>query len=59
MTQVPGWGKDDTGAISNEVRVANMPIVSQETCLRSNIFYHKFTSNKTFCAGFKNGEQTS
>ncbi|KAE8741114.1 hypothetical protein FOCC_FOCC013372 [Frankliniella occidentalis] len=29
---VPGWGKDDTGAISNEIRVANMPIVSQETC---------------------------
>lgn len=52
---VPGWGKDDTGAISNELRVANMPIVSQETCLRSNVFYHAFTSNTTFCAGFRNG----
>lgn len=52
---VPGWGKDDSGAISNEIRVANMPIVSQETCLRSNVFYHSFTSNTTFCAGFRNG----
>ncbi|XP_034236705.1 proclotting enzyme-like [Thrips palmi] len=52
---VPGWGKDDSGAISNEIRVANMPVVSQETCLRSNVFYLSFTSNTTFCAGFRNG----
>ncbi|KAK7789608.1 hypothetical protein R5R35_012668 [Gryllus longicercus] len=53
---VGGWGRDETGSLSDKLRIARMPIVSQETCLRSdNHFYIKYTSENTFCAGFRNG----
>ncbi|KAJ8910433.1 hypothetical protein NQ315_012575 [Exocentrus adspersus] len=33
-----------------------MPVVSQETCIYSfPEFYSRFTSDHTFCAGYKNG----
>eukprot|EP00102_Acyrthosiphon_pisum_P007886 XP_003243712.1 PREDICTED: CUB and peptidase domain-containing protein 1-like [Acyrthosiphon pisum] len=36
--------------------MAKMPVVSQQTCLWSYPqFYSEFTSDKTFCAGFRNG----
>lgn len=53
---VVGWGFDETGKVTEELTKAMMPIVSQETCIYSfPDFYSRFTSNRTFCAGFKNG----
>lgn len=53
---VAGWGYDETGQVTEDLKMASMPIVSQQTCLWSNSdFYPHFTSNMTFCAGFRNG----
>ncbi|KAI4477872.1 hypothetical protein M0804_012352 [Polistes exclamans] len=52
---VVGWGKNDYGQISNEPRLVVVPIVSQEDCLRSNQAFFELTSNRTLCAGSRNG----
>lgn len=55
--QVFGWGTDGSGnKISPTPKLAVMPIVSQEECLRSKIEFLFLTTNRTFCAGFRNGE---
>lgn len=52
---VVGWGRDENGRkITAEPRQVEMPVVSQEECLRSNISFYDITSEKTFCAGFRN-----
>jgi hypothetical protein len=54
--KVTGWGYDETGQITEELKMGKMPIVSQQVCLWSNSdFYPHFTSDKTYCAGFRNG----
>ncbi|XP_021913624.1 serine protease gd-like, partial [Zootermopsis nevadensis] len=53
---VIGWGYDETGQITEELKMSKMPIVSQQVCLwSSSDFYPLFTSDKTYCAGFRNG----
>lgn len=54
---VVGWGFDETGKVTEQLHKAQMPIVSQDNC-RSSFpeFYSRFTSDRTFCAGFKNGK---
>lgn len=53
---VVGWGFDENNMPTEELKMAKMPVVSQETCLWSYPqFYSEFTSDKTFCAGFRNG----
>ncbi|KAK7861958.1 hypothetical protein R5R35_006327 [Gryllus longicercus] len=52
---VGGWGRHEGGALSDTLRIARMPVVSQETCLRSDKFFFEYTSENTFCAGFRNG----
>ncbi|KAJ8963550.1 hypothetical protein NQ314_005555 [Rhamnusium bicolor] len=52
---VVGWGFDENGKVTEELTKAHMPVVSQETCIYSfPDFYSRFTSEHTFCAGFKN-----
>lgn len=54
---VVGWGRDEHGhVLSPEPRAARLPIVSQEACLRSRPEFLHVTSERTFCAGFRNGE---
>ncbi|CAG9839211.1 unnamed protein product [Diabrotica balteata] len=49
---VAGWGRNENGTLSmNRPRAVKVPIVSQETCLRSNPQYNSITSQRTFCAG--------
>ncbi|CAG2054243.1 unnamed protein product [Timema podura] len=51
---VIGWGYDEFGQVTEELMMATMPIVSQQTCLWSYPqFFSHFTSNKTYCAGFR------
>ncbi|KAJ8921254.1 hypothetical protein NQ315_013726 [Exocentrus adspersus] len=53
---VVGWGKDENGDLMTaEPRQTSLPIVSQEQCLRSSYQFQYITSNRTFCAGFRNG----
>ncbi|KAK4878779.1 hypothetical protein RN001_011285 [Aquatica leii] len=54
--RVVGWGYDETGKITDELMEISMPIVSQEKCVASfPQFYGRFTSSRTYCAGFRNG----
>jgi hypothetical protein len=54
--QVTGWGYDENGQITEELKMAKMPVVPQQVCLWSNRdFYPHFTSDMTYCAGFRNG----
>ncbi|CAK9810711.1 Serine protease gd [Anthophora quadrimaculata] len=53
---VVGWGYDELGnQYAQEPRQTTAPIVSQEDCLWSNTNFVLLTSNRTFCAGLKDG----
>lgn len=53
---VTGWGFDEHGEITDGLHKAAMPIVSTESCIYSYPdFFARFTSNSTFCAGYRNG----
>ncbi|RVE49130.1 hypothetical protein evm_006251 [Chilo suppressalis] len=53
---VVGWGFDDTGVATEELSLVEMPVVDTETCIRSySEFFVRFTSEYTYCAGYKNG----
>lgn len=53
---VIGWGFDETGKLSEKLTQAKMPVVNKETCIYSYPdFYSRFTTAKTYCAGFRNG----
>ncbi|OAD52709.1 Serine protease gd [Eufriesea mexicana] len=53
---VVGWGQDELGnRYVQEPRLSKSPIISQEDCLRSNDNFITVTSNRTFCAGFRDG----
>jgi hypothetical protein len=53
---VVGWGLDEFGNTADKLKMVKMPIVSQDTCIKSNIeFYSVYAHATTFCAGFKNG----
>ncbi|XP_021196495.2 transmembrane protease serine 9 isoform X1 [Helicoverpa armigera] len=53
---VVGWGFDDTGVATEELSLVEMPVVSQETCIRSySEFFVRFTSDYTYCAGYRDG----
>ncbi|GAB0086451.1 hypothetical protein DMENIID0001_005130 [Sergentomyia squamirostris] len=51
-----GWGRDEEGNFYTELpRRAELPVVSDADCLRSNQAFPKLTSEVTFCAGARNG----
>ncbi|XP_047999541.1 proclotting enzyme-like isoform X4 [Leguminivora glycinivorella] len=53
---VVGWGFDDKGVATEELTLVEMPVVDQETCIRSySEFFARFTSDYTYCAGYKDG----
>lgn len=53
---VVGWGKDELfNEYVPEPKEIKMPVVSQEDCLRSDERFIQLTSNRTFCAGYRNG----
>ncbi|GAB1861510.1 Serine protease gd [Camponotus japonicus] len=55
---VVGWGFGNVAwnePYVYEPRMAKAPIVSQETCFRSNHDFVTLTSNRTFCAGMRDG----
>ncbi|XP_061382203.1 serine protease gd-like isoform X5 [Danaus plexippus] len=53
---VVGWGFDETGVATEELTLVEMPVVDQETCIRSySEFFARFTSEYTYCAGYRDG----
>ncbi|XP_076281943.1 CLIP domain-containing serine protease HP8 [Lasioglossum baleicum] len=53
---VVGWGRDEYGNVYvEEPRMIRAPIVNQETCLWSKNEFVFIASNRTFCAGTRNG----
>lgn len=56
---VPGWGFTENERLADELSYISMPVVPYEQCIWSNPnFYGRFTSDKSFCAGFRNGMKT-
>lgn len=56
LGNVPGWGYNENGLVSDDLTYVQMPVVTHETCIWSNRdFFSKVTSDKSFCAGFRNG----
>jgi dynein heavy chain len=56
MKQVVGWGFDERDEPTETLMMVKMPVVSQQACIWSDPnFYSLFTSNSTFCAGYRNG----
>ncbi|PSN37058.1 hypothetical protein C0J52_20890 [Blattella germanica] len=52
---VVGWGKDETGSSSAEPHKVSMPIVSHGDCVLSNKEFFYYVTNRTFCAGMRDG----
>lgn len=53
---VVGWGRDGMGNIlTPEPKKINIPVVSDAECLRSSDTYRYITSQRTFCAGGRDG----
>lgn len=53
---VVGWGRDENGqTVTPEPRRTITPIVSDSMCLRSSDTFRYITSNRTFCAGKRDG----
>lgn len=49
-------GYNENGLVSEDLSFVRMPVVTHETCIWSNRdFFSKVTSEKSFCAGFRNG----
>ncbi|KAF4525082.1 hypothetical protein B566_EDAN015961 [Ephemera danica] len=53
---VVGWGLDETGSISQVPNVITMPAVSRDVCEQSDDRFIPIVSNRTFCAGHRNGD---
>jgi hypothetical protein len=54
--QVVGWGLDENGKQAEKLKMVKMPVLNYNTCIWSDPdFFSKFTSNTTFCAGYRNG----
>ncbi len=53
---VIGWGRDGSrNSLTREPKKIDIPVVSESECLRSSDTYRYITSNRTFCAGGRDG----
>ncbi|GLV36952.1 uncharacterized protein CBL_02213 [Carabus blaptoides fortunei] len=53
---VVGWGYDHSGRVTEHLTKATMPVIEHVQCIWSYPdFFSKFVSNRTLCAGFRNG----
>jgi secreted trypsin-like serine protease len=53
---VAGWGKNEDGKLNTAFpKKVNVPIVSDGTCLRAHEAFVHITSDRTFCAGGRDG----
>lgn len=56
LGSVPGFGYNEQGLVSEDLNFIKMPVVTHEKCIWSNRdFFSKVTSDRSFCAGFRNG----
>ena len=50
-----GWGIDETGELSNALKVMPMPIVSNQECMAGNTQYMNMLTPTNICAGNRDG----
>lgn len=54
---VVGWGFNENGQLTTSLMQTKLPIVSSIKCVYSNPdFFSRFTFDKSYCAGFRNGK---
>ena len=54
---VAGWGKTETSvSASDKPYFAELPVVDESTCLRSNPVFSQITSRRSFCVGNRDGK---
>lgn len=54
---VVGWGLNERDQLTKQLSQAHIPVVSSITCLQSDpSTYGSFITEKTFCAGWRNGK---
>ncbi|KAJ8712869.1 hypothetical protein PYW08_008173 [Mythimna loreyi] len=52
MGSMVGWRVNENGVLNEELGLLEIPVVDQETCIRSYIeFFVRYTSSYTYCAG--------
>lgn len=57
---IAGWGFNENGKLTEHLTKTKMPVVSKETCIYSYPeFFSRFTTEKTYCAGYRNGKLRS
>ncbi|EDS40343.1 elastase-2A [Culex quinquefasciatus] len=53
---VVGWGETEDGAVSNQLKTASMPVVSNTECVQNDPdLFGRFISPGVFCASDRNG----
>nr|XP_026492028.1 chymotrypsin-like elastase family member 2A [Vanessa tameamea] len=53
---IVGWGYDSKDALTRQLRQAKIPMVSENTCIKSHpLFYANVLNGNKFCAGYHNG----
>lgn len=52
---VVGWGQDESADVTSEPKEIAMPVVSYDECHNSNAFFKKVVTERTFCAGNRDG----
>lgn len=54
--KVVGWGQDENNQLAKKSpKEVNMPILDAAECVQSNALFSEFVSERSFCAGYKNG----
>uniref|UniRef100_T1H1D0 Peptidase S1 domain-containing protein n=1 Tax=Megaselia scalaris TaxID=36166 RepID=T1H1D0_MEGSC len=53
---IAGWGSDENNLVSTEPKMLEVSIADPDWCLRSNDEIARHTTNRTFCAGDRNGK---
>ncbi|CAG9578107.1 unnamed protein product [Danaus chrysippus] len=54
--KVVGWGFDNTDNLALKLRQADVPLVSDVVCIKSNaVFYSRVLNGNKFCGGYHNG----
>lgn len=49
---VAGWGLNENGSLSNELKLTRLMVVATSTCIQSESFFGYVMTSRTFCTEF-------
>lgn len=55
-TYAAGWGRTNSGSISDTLKEARLPTIDQDICRQNYSYFGKYVENTMICAGFSSGE---